>query len=237
MIAEESLKDLETAITVQALSTLFTLNPNSLTTIPLLRRLLVDDMRQELLLSLLPLGPSIINASFRNQPQPNSNQSTSSRSLNKSTSETPPTLPKQRSTSAPDPKNQIGTADENKIPKTSISKRKKSISPSSNISTAILRLFNHGFRGEQLLIGLVQTIQTVEVENLRSDRVTQLFRGNTLGCKIVSTFTTSIGRHYLQSVITPLIQKIQLAVANGVDFSSIKDASMKLRCNQVLKEI
>ena len=59
---------------------------------------------------------------------------------------------------------------------------------------------------------------------------------NTLLCKIVSTFTTSIGRHYLQSVITPLIQKIQLAVANGVDFSSIKDASMKLRCNQVLKE-
>ena len=50
----------------------------------------------------------------------------------------------------------------------------------SNISTAILRLFNHGFRGEQLLICLVQTIQTVEVENLRSDRVTQLFRGNTL---------------------------------------------------------
>ena len=33
-----------------------------------------------------------------------------------------------------------------------------------------------------------------------------------------------------------MIQKIQLAVANGVDFSSIKDASMKLRCNQVLKE-
>ena len=40
----------------------------------------------------------------------------------------------------------------------------------------------------------------------------------------------------LADVITPLIQKTQLAVANGVDFSSIKDASMKLRCNQVLKE-
>ena len=69
-------------------------------------------------------------------------------------------------------------------------------SPTSPL--AILRLFNHGFRGDQLLFGLVQTIQTVEVENLRSDRVTQLFRGNTSGCKIVSTFTTSIGRHYLQ---------------------------------------
>ena len=40
----------------------------------------------------------------------------------------------------------------------------------------------------------------------------------------------------LQSVITPFIKQIQLAVANGVGFSSIKDASMKLHCNQVLKE-
>ena len=70
-------------------------------------------------------------------------------------------------------------------------------------------------RGYARVLHLVQTILTIEVEAIREDRVNQLFRGNSLGCKIVSTFTAGVGSSYLKLFIEPLIVDVISALDSG----------------------
>jgi hypothetical protein len=221
----------------------------------LLRRLLVDDPKFELTLALLPIGPSQLSFSFRRQQslsldsnEKNNSLSESNRlrsnirssNLNKGTSTTAVQVQEEGCTdnttepSSPSPSSSSSihvtttAATSPIISNTSATKspvRSLSVSASSSVADAILKLFNHGPRGEAHVVNLIKTIQTVEVESLSEDKVTQLFRGNTLGCKVVSTFTASVGQEYLKHTITPLILIVQEALANGVNF---KDAT----CNE-----
>ena len=236
---------LEIAITRQALHTLFdetTTDTTHSESQSLLRRLLVDDPKFELVLALLPLGQSKLKSSYREKqslsvtsvdsttstaakpagnphPQPSSSTSTttSTTTTTTNTTATTATAPTQQTPGGLTEK----TDGPHKPPSRSLSSQ-----ASSNVADAILSLFNHGPRGEAHVLGLIQTIQTVEVEGLSEDKVTQLFRGNTLGCKIVSTFTASVGQQYLQHVVTPLIAQTHAALQHGVDF---KDASSNAR--------
>ena len=232
-------RELHEAVTRQALELLFPNNAKSSFDVQcsLLRRLLVDDPKAELTLALLPLGPSQVAASFREDKQTCSARSVGSQpSVQDDADVTLPTYKALHANSAPgclgsttEEKNATDAADvvqpNNVKPSAAPAprkkkKEKKQSSASSSIADAILRLFHIGPRGEAHVIRLVQTIQTVEVESLREDHVTQLFRGNTLGCKIVSTFTASVGQTYLEHIITPLIEYTQKALDSGVHFTN-----------------
>ena len=88
----------------------------------------------------------------------------------------------------------------------------------ADICSCIIRTFNYGKRGYARVLHLVQTILTIEVEAVREDCVNQLFRGNSLGCKIVSTFTGDVGSSYLKLLIEPLIDRVISALDEGVEF-------------------